>query len=87
MRETCIRKKVATPSIMGVFMCLAGLTVATVCIFQAIMGQAVDRHLLGLRMLAGEAGMEVPEIFTDTAYSRSSHFCLSTSQVCVQHSV
>ena len=53
----------------------------SVCVFQALMGQAVDRHLLGLMMLAREAGMDVPEIFTDVGYTRSTHFCLSTSQV------
>ena len=49
--------------------------------WQAVSGQAVDRHLLGLRMLALEAGMEVPELYKDMAYVRSLHFCLSTSQV------
>ena len=49
--------------------------------WQAVSGQAVDRHLLGLRMLALEAGMEVPELYKDVAYVRSLHFCLSTSQV------
>lgn len=48
---------------------------------QAILGQAVDRHLLGLKLLAAEAGMETPTIFNDVAYTRSLHFRLSTSQV------
>ena len=48
---------------------------------QAILGQAVDRHLLGLKLLAAEAGMETPAIFNDVAYTRSLHFRLSTSQV------
>lgn len=50
----------------------------------AISGAAVDRHLLGLRLLAKEAGMETPEIFKDPAYGKSMHFCLSTSQVPVE---
>lgn len=48
---------------------------------QAILGQAVDRHLLGLKLLAAEAGMETPAIYNDVAYTRSLHFRLSTSQV------
>ena len=48
---------------------------------QAISGHGVDRHLLGLRMLAKESGMEMPHIFTDVAYTRSTHWLLSTSQV------
>ena len=52
---------------------------------QAISGQAVDRHLLGLRLIALESGMETPDIFKDSAYSRSIHFCLSTSQVNIQY--
>ena len=43
----------------------------------------MDRHLLGLRLLAKEAGMETPELFKDPAYGKSVHFCLSTSQVMV----
>ena len=50
---------------------------------QAVSGQAVDRHLLGLKLLAAEAGMETPEVFKDVAFGRSLHFCLSTSQVSV----
>ena len=48
---------------------------------QGVNGQAVDRHLLGLRLIAQEAGMEIPDFFKDEAYSKSLHFCLSTSQV------
>ena len=42
----------------------------------------MDRHLLGLKILASEAGMETPSIFQDAAYERGLHFSLSTSQVC-----
>ena len=48
---------------------------------QGISGQAVDRHLLGLRLIAQEAGMEIPDLFKDEAYLKSNHFSLSTSQV------
>ena len=48
---------------------------------QVVSGQGIDRHLLGLRLTAQEAGMEIPDFFKDEAYSRSSHYCLFTSQV------
>ena len=52
-----------------------------ICMYmQGISGQAVDRHLFGLRLIAQE-GMDIPDIFMDKAYSKGSHFCLSTSQV------
>ena len=50
-------------------------------------GQAVDRHLFGLRLIAQEAGMEVPELFKDEAYLKSSNFCLSTSSSLVSVTV
>eukprot|EP01117_Protostelium_nocturnum_P012641 TRINITY_DN4651_c0_g1_i1.p1 TRINITY_DN4651_c0_g1~~TRINITY_DN4651_c0_g1_i1.p1 ORF type:complete len:744 (-),score=195.84 TRINITY_DN4651_c0_g1_i1:63-2294(-) len=46
-------------------------------------GRGVDRHLFGLRLLAECAQSQdkfpVPKIFTDPAYSKSSHWKLSTS--------
>ncbi len=48
---------------------------------QGISGQGVDRHLLGLRLIAQEAGMEIPDFFKDEAYSRSMYYRISTSQV------
>uniref|UniRef100_A0A2P2HYR7 Carnitine O-acetyltransferase-like n=1 Tax=Hirondellea gigas TaxID=1518452 RepID=A0A2P2HYR7_9CRUS len=48
---------------------------------QALKGHGVDRHLLGLKLAAIEAGMDVPPIFMDVSYNRSSHMRLSTSQV------
>ncbi len=47
----------------------------------AISGRAIDRHLMGLRVLARDNGISMPEIFTDTTYGKSLHFQLSTSQV------
>lgn len=47
----------------------------------AVNGLGVDRHLLGLKLAAIEAGMDVPKLFMDVGYLRSSHMRLSTSQV------
>lgn len=47
----------------------------------AVSGQAIDRHLLGLKMLALEQKMSLPPIFTDQSYSKALHYRLSTSQV------
>ncbi|GFS06088.1 carnitine O-acetyltransferase [Elysia marginata] len=48
-------------------------------------GQAVDRHLLGLKLTALEYGRDIPELFMDLAFKESTHFRLSTSQVASQH--
>nr|XP_015222289.1 PREDICTED: carnitine O-acetyltransferase isoform X1 [Lepisosteus oculatus] len=47
----------------------------------AIHGQAIDRHLLGLRLQSIEDLTSMPEIFMDTSYAVALHFNLSTSQV------
>ena len=47
----------------------------------AIAGQAIDRHLLGLRLIAKKSGQEEPLIFKDSTYKRAMSFNLSTSQV------
>ncbi|XP_028664483.1 carnitine O-acetyltransferase isoform X3 [Erpetoichthys calabaricus] len=47
----------------------------------AINGQAIDRHLLGLKMQAIEDLTSIPEIFMDTSFAVAMHFNLSTSQV------
>ncbi|XP_067826078.1 carnitine O-acetyltransferase isoform X3 [Heptranchias perlo] len=47
----------------------------------AIRGQAIDRHLLGLKLQAIEDLVRIPEIFMDTSYAVAFHFNLSTSQV------
>ncbi|KAK3788215.1 hypothetical protein RRG08_041220 [Elysia crispata] len=49
-----------------------------------ISGQAVDRHLLGLKLTALESGRDIPELFTDLAFKESTNFRLSTSQVAIQ---
>ncbi|KAG9315613.1 Choline/Carnitine o-acyltransferase-domain-containing protein [Chiua virens] len=43
-------------------------------------GQGVDRHLFGLKRML-RAGEDLPGIYTDGAFSRSSHWELSTSQL------
>jgi carnitine O-acetyltransferase len=48
---------------------------------QAVRGLAVDRHLLGLKLIAKENGIPIPEIFTEKGFVQSTHFRLSTSQV------
>ncbi|XP_063050703.1 carnitine O-acetyltransferase-like [Engraulis encrasicolus] len=47
----------------------------------AVNGQAIDRHLLGLKMQAIEDLTSMPDIFMDTAYAVAEHFNLYTSQV------
>lgn len=43
-------------------------------------GQGIDRHLLGLR-LSLQPGEPTPAIFVDHAYTLTSHWTLSTSQI------
>ena len=48
---------------------------------QACNGEAFDRHFFGLKMIAVESGMDLPEFFMDKTFSRALHFNMSTSQV------
>ncbi|KAB0797511.1 hypothetical protein PPYR_08504 [Photinus pyralis] len=48
---------------------------------QALEGHGVDRHLLGLRLAARELGSDLPALFSDVGFTRSTNFLLSTSQV------
>ncbi|XP_041481212.1 carnitine O-acetyltransferase-like isoform X1 [Lytechinus variegatus] len=50
-----------------------------------INGDGIDRHLLGLKLIAIENGANVPDIFMDTAFTSCTHFRLSTSQVPAKH--
>ncbi|XP_076455057.1 carnitine O-acetyltransferase-like [Babylonia areolata] len=52
---------------------------------EAINGQGVDRHLLGLKLTAMETGTEIPDLYRDAAFTESSHFRVSTSQVGAKH--
>ncbi|OLL23497.1 Carnitine O-acetyltransferase, mitochondrial [Neolecta irregularis DAH-3] len=47
-------------------------------------GKGVDRHLFGLKQLL-KPDEPIPEIFSDPAYSYSSHWFLSTSQLSSEH--
>ncbi|KAG7254703.1 hypothetical protein CRUP_001931, partial [Coryphaenoides rupestris] len=47
----------------------------------AIQGQAIDRHLLGLKLQAIEDRVSIPEIYTDPSYATAMHYKISTSQV------
>ncbi|XP_068561765.1 carnitine O-acetyltransferase isoform X2 [Cebidichthys violaceus] len=47
----------------------------------AISGQAIDRHLLGLKMVAVEEKLSIPDLYTDPVYAKALHYKLSTSQV------
>ncbi|XP_011159104.2 carnitine O-acetyltransferase isoform X2 [Solenopsis invicta] len=48
---------------------------------QAATGQGVDRHLFGLKMIAKSEGIELPELYKDVGYTRSTYFNLTSSQV------
>nr|CAD7426931.1 unnamed protein product [Timema monikensis] len=50
-------------------------------VIECVNGHGVDRHLLGLKLIAVENGLEIPALFKDPAYIRSTHFRMSTSQV------
>ncbi|XP_062590553.1 choline O-acetyltransferase-like, partial [Saccostrea cucullata] len=47
---------------------------------QTILGHGMDCHLMGLREIANEHGLPMPEIFEHESYKTSNHFSLSTSQ-------
>ncbi|PPQ72312.1 hypothetical protein CVT26_007269 [Gymnopilus dilepis] len=47
-------------------------------------GQGVDRHLFGLRKLLNE-GEELPELYDDPVFKRSSYWVLSTSAIFSKH--
>ncbi len=48
-----------------------------------VSGRGVDRHLLGLRLAAAEAGLAAPAVLSGAAYARSTDFALSTSNISV----
>lgn len=48
---------------------------------QAVRGQAFDRHMLGLKLMAKESGMDIPGIFMDGSYEKTRHFRIFASQV------
>ncbi|XP_078477849.1 carnitine O-acetyltransferase-like [Lampetra planeri] len=48
---------------------------------QAMTGQAIDAHLLGLKLQAIADGHSVPQLYMDTSYAIATHFRLFTKQV------
>lgn len=48
---------------------------------KAVQGFGVDRHLLGLKLIAKENNITLPELFKDEGLLASQHMRLSTSQV------
>jgi len=48
---------------------------------QAVQGFGIDRHLLGLKLIARENNLPIPELYADEGYTKSSTYRLSTSQV------
>jgi len=48
---------------------------------EAVEGLGIDRHLLGMRLLASELGLEMPQLYKDPAYFRTCTWRLSTSQL------
>lgn len=48
-------------------------------------GQAIDRHLLGMKLAAIESGMKLHELFIDSSYQYALHYKLSTSQVMITY--
>jgi len=47
----------------------------------AVQGFGVDRHLLGLKLIAKENNIPLPSLYSDDGYIKSAHMRLSTSQV------
>ncbi len=45
------------------------------------MGQGIDRHLLGLKLIAIEQGLDVPDFLMDPVVTSTAYWQLSTSQV------
>ncbi|XP_016983298.2 carnitine O-acetyltransferase [Drosophila rhopaloa] len=51
----------------------------------ALQGRGVDRHLFGLKLMAVENCLPIPEFFSSPGYVKSSHFRMSTSQVATKN--
>ncbi|RNA01008.1 carnitine O-acetyltransferase isoform X1 [Brachionus plicatilis] len=47
----------------------------------AMNNQSFDKHFFGLKQMALENGIELPELFNDIGYKKLSYYYLSTSQV------
>ena len=44
-------------------------------------GFGCDRVMLGMKMIANEKGIAIPEVFKDPVHAKSSHWTISTSQL------
>ena len=53
-------------------------------LIQVLSGQGIDRHLLGLQLIAVENSLPVPSFLTDTDVTKTRTWRLSTSQVRVR---
>ncbi|CAF1201093.1 unnamed protein product [Rotaria magnacalcarata] len=51
----------------------------------AINAKGIDRHLLGLRLIAAENNLPKPALYNHISYKRAMHYILSTSQVGAKH--
>lgn len=52
---------------------------------QVINGEGIDRHLLGLKFIALENKIEVPELLRDEVHETTTYWKISTSQVPSKH--
>jgi carnitine O-acetyltransferase len=50
-------------------------------LMRCMSGQGSDRHLMGLKLLAMEAGLPLHPLYAHKAYTMSTDFELSTSQL------
>ena len=48
---------------------------------QVITGRGIDNHLLGIRNIASETGIQLPKCLADSNFKNFNHFELSTSQI------
>ncbi|KAJ8681333.1 hypothetical protein QAD02_017120 [Eretmocerus hayati] len=71
-RESSIKKRDAMMAAVN-----AHKKIAT----EAATGEGVDRLFFGLKMIAKEENIDLPNFFTDVGYSRSTSFTLTSSQV------
>lgn len=51
----------------------------------ALQGRGVDRHLLGLKLMAVENNLPIPKFFNSPGFIKSTHFRIATSQVATQN--
>lgn len=51
----------------------------------ALQGRGIDRHLLGLKLMALENILPLPKFYGSPGYVKSSHFRISTSQVATKN--